>query len=290
MSQHFEDASEGGPRPELHPLVKDVMSIIESSPRRRHYVWFALYAKLSADRPDIPEKTSEGLLRAIMRNVGQERAAWSRLEFLNHNPRIEDLVMASPQILSDAICGLAGISMGDGDADPLLLLAERDEELWEWARDLETELERLAEQANRVRREHSANMMWRREWILHIWKAIHEMLIQGKMEPQLCQFLGDLELYTAYVEEDPLPSRTSTPPERRMIGSLPWSLDLEVEEAAAIWGRSDDSPSPDVFRPSPDVFRQSPRRPYPLHANAAQGQEVRTEVPQTVIDLTGLDD
>ncbi|KAL7897291.1 hypothetical protein HDV63DRAFT_264503 [Trichoderma sp. SZMC 28014] len=282
MSQHVEDATEGGPRPELHPLVKDVMSIIESSPRRRHYVWFALYAKLSADRPDIPEKTSEGLLRAIMRNIEQERAAWSRLEFLNNNPRIEDLVMASPQRLSDAICELAGISMGDGDVDPLLLLAERDEELWEWARDLETELERLAEQASRVRRRQSANMMWRREWIMHIWTAIHGMLIHAKMEPQLRQLLGDLELYTVFLEEDTLPARTSSP-ERVMIGSLPWSPDLEEEEAAAIWGRSNDSSLPDVYRQALDG-------PYSPHANAAQDQEVSREVPRTVIDLTGLDD
>ncbi|KAM0478899.1 hypothetical protein ACHAPX_004877 [Trichoderma viride] len=257
-----EDAEPQGPC----PLVEDVMRIIEISPARRHHVWSALYARLSVDQPDIPKKTSEGLLRAVIENIRQERAAWSRLALLSRNPRIEDLVLASPQILLNAICELAGIDTGDGETDPLSLLAEADEELEEWARDLEAGLERLALQANRIRTAHSDNMKQRRKQVLEVWTTVRGMLVQGKMEPRLRQLLtrlrdmqadssditlpepdaDDLELHTAHAEEGsstasnngntlPLPSSSLDNNAEGQasgypLGSLLSSADLDMEE------------------------------------------------------------
>jgi hypothetical protein len=179
--------TEGAEPQDPCPLVEDVMRIIESSPIRRHYVWSVFYTKLSALQPDSPEKTSKGLLRAVIETIEQEQTTWSKLALLDHSPRIEDLVV-SPKILSRAILQLTGYNIEGDYIDSLSLLAHVDQEVGEWARDLEIEMERLAEQV-RSRWEHSDNMKWRRDKILEIWTRVRGMLVQGKMEPRFRQFL-----------------------------------------------------------------------------------------------------
>ncbi|KAL7952888.1 hypothetical protein V8C34DRAFT_322001 [Trichoderma compactum] len=154
----IEESDSEGPS----PFVDDV-----------HYVWRRLHESLTTIE-DRPEKTNEGLLRAINSSIEMEDEAWQRMRWLEGDPQLEYLVGLIPEALTETICNMAGLVLENTDQDPLSVLWEADEELQE-----------LIEQVDKAGPRPSPNLKKKQKAIVETWQQIREMLESGKMAPHL---------------------------------------------------------------------------------------------------------